>query len=509
MELRTDMVFYQIKRKFKNAFGSFSHNCTVERPIFPDTEAKNKKHIVVVGTDDFVQFVARKEYPLVLFAGISEDQIKNVTGNYIVLPGTTSVSHAFNELTDIFDSFERWHEELEDAVNQYFSYNAILNSCEPFVDDPIALLDNQFQYICYTKRLAHQKKFDRYVCNSAYLPLEDINYLNSLPDFKKLEQRKDVFQYVAVENLLHKNIFYRGEYIARLAIPHSEEEYVNRFYICILEILAKYIERLHNQFGTFRRLEKKDSLLKEHLLALLDRKFTNMRELDHLLAEKDFRKTDHYYLIRFTSGFTNNNENTAQALANHLEMLIPGSVSLLYKGNTLTLINASFYERSGETSLMQKLAYYLRDSLLQAGISRSFSNLTALDAAYRQSGIAFELGTLRDSSSWYFRFDDYAFIYLLQQGSHAFLPEQICHPAIMQLIVYDQEHNTALNETLRTFLSLQCNASECARRLFINRSSLLKRLERIEKITEIHMDNLEERVYLELSYMILEQEKGE
>ena len=79
----------------------------------------------------------------------------------------------------------------------------------------------------------------------------------------------------------------------------------------------------------------------------------------------------------------------------------------------------------------------------------------------------------------------------------------------MQLIVYDQEHNTALNETLRTFLSLQCNASECARRLFINRSSLLKRLERIEKITEIHMDNPEERVYLELSYMILEQEKGE
>ena len=233
-----------------------------------------------------------------------------------------------------------------------------------------------------------------------------------------------------------------------------------------------------------------------------------MSELRHLLEEKDFREKDCYYLIRFTSGFTNNNENTAQALANQLEMLIPGSVSLLYKGNTLALINASFYERSGETSLMQKLAYYLRDSLLQAGISRPFSNLMALDAAYRQSGIALELGSLRDSSSWYFRFDDYAFIYLMQQGSQAFLPEQICHPAIMQLAAYDQEHNTELNVTLKTFISLQCNASECARRLFINRSSLLKRMERIEKITGIHIDNLEERVYLELSYMILEQEKG-
>lgn len=508
MELKTDMVFCQIKRKFAGAFGDFSHDCVVERPIFPDAEAKNRKHIVVVGKDDFAQFVARDEYPLVLYAGISEEQRKNVTGNYIVLPGTTSVSRAFNELTDIFDGFEGWYAELEDAVTQYFSYNAILNSCEPFVDGPIALVDNQFQYISYTKRLAYQKKFDRYVCNSAYLRLEDINYLNSLPDFKKLEQRKDVFQYVAVENLLHKNIFYRGEYIARLAIPHSEEEYVNRFYICILEILAKYIERLYNQFGTFRRLEKKDSLFKEHLMEMLDGRFTKMSELRHLLEEKDFREKDCYYLIRFTSGFTNNNENTAQALANQLEMLIPGSVSLLYKGNTLALINASFYERSGKTSLMQKLAYYLRDSLLQAGISRPFSNLMALDAAYRQSGIALELGSLRDSSSWYFRFDDYAFIYLMQQGSQAFLPEQICHPAIMQLAAYDQEHNTELNVTLKTFISLQCNASECARRLFINRSSLLKRMERIEKITGIHIDNLEERVYLELSYMILEQEKG-
>ena len=507
MELEMDLLFYQIKQKHKNVFGEFSHQNVVQRPIFPDKTDKNKKHIVVVGTEDFEQFVSREDFPAVVYVGIPENAWKRVRGNYIIFPGKQSVSAVFNELTEIFDDFEAWYNELEEAVTQYFSYNAILNSGEPFLKDPIALVDNQFQYISYTKRLAFQKNYEKYVSNSSYLPLEDINYLNSLPDFKALEQEKDVFHYVAVENMLHKNIFHGNEYIARLSVPYSEEDYVNRFYACVLRILARYIERLYNQFGTFRRLEPKDSLLKTHLTALLDGEYTRMNEIRHLLHAKGFQAGDLFLLIRFTSGFTNNSENTDRALANQLEMMVPGAVSLYYRDNILALVNTSFYQRSGGESLMQKLAYYLRDSLLQAGISRLFSDMLTLHAAYKQSDIAITLGRVRDSSSWYFCFDDYALIYLMKYGTQAFTPEQVCHPAIMQLIAYDEEHHTNLNDTLHMFIRVQYNSSECARRLFVNRSSFLKRMERIEKLTGIHMEDRKERVYLELSYLIWEEEK--
>ena len=77
----------------------------------------------------------------------------------------------------------------------------------------------------------------------------------------------------------------------------------------------------------------------------------------------------------------------------------------------------------------------------------------------------------------------------------------------MQLIAYDEEHHTSLNDTLHMFIRVQYNSSECARRLFVNRSSFLKRMERIEKLTGIHMEDRKERVYLELSYLIWEEEK--
>ena len=44
-----------------------------------------------------------------------------------------------------------------------------------------------------------------------------------------------------------------------------------------------------------------------------------------------------------------------------------------------------------------------------------------------------------------------------------------------------------------------------AKELFIARSTLLNRLDRIEKLTGLDLKSYEKRVYLELSYMLMEE----
>lgn len=505
MVLKNDMIFYRLRQHFPAAAAHFSHELSAGRPIFPDTEEKNSQHVVVIGPDSWEHFVAHHSDPLIVYVGISERLLFGRPENYIALPETCTVDKVFNVLTETFDLFEKWQAELKDAVEEYFSYNAILDSCELFMHEPIALVDTQFKYISYTRRLASQAGYDKYVQNSIYLPLEEINYLNSLPDFKALEKRTDVFQYVAVENLLHKNIFHDGKYIARLSIPYAPDESTNYFYRCILEILASCIERLYDRFGTFTRLKKEDSLFKEYMIQLLSGKSVQDGELSRILKKMNYHEKDQYYLIMFTAGFTNNNEDTSRALASRLEMLVPGARCLQFENHTLALVNNTYYESREKTSFMQQLAYYLRDSLLQAGISRAFTDLHALSAALHQCEIALHMGVLRDSSSWYFKFDHYAFPYLMQHGYQGFLPEQICHPAVIQLLQYDREHETQLYDTLKTYIQQQYNASECARKLYINRSSLLKRLERIEQLTGIRLPDVSDRTYIALSYLIMEE----
>ena len=78
----------------------------------------------------------------------------------------------------------------------------------------------------------------------------------------------------------------------------------------------------------------------------------------------------------------------------------------------------------------------------------------------------------------------------------------------MKLRDYDKKHNTELDKTLRTYIQSQYNASACARLLYINRSSFLKRMERIEQLTKIDLANFKERLYIEISYVIIEKKES-
>jgi DNA-binding PucR family transcriptional regulator len=76
----------------------------------------------------------------------------------------------------------------------------------------------------------------------------------------------------------------------------------------------------------------------------------------------------------------------------------------------------------------------------------------------------------------------------------------ICARQIKDLQEYDDKHNTKLNETLETYLRLERNVVQTAKALFIHRSTLFYRLERIQKIINANLDDPKTRLYLEISY---------
>ena len=73
------------------------------------------------------------------------------------------------------------------------------------------------------------------------------------------------------------------------------------------------------------------------------------------------------------------------------------------------------------------------------------------------------------------------------------------HPAIRQLEAYDREHEAELERTLQVFLQENCSHTAAARELFIHRSTLLYRLDRIGEITGVDLRDPEERFRLLLS----------
>jgi len=267
-----------------------------------------------------------------------------------------------------------------------------------------------------------------------------------------------------------------------------------------------YIERLYDNMGSFWHRKIPNTKLELMLRDLLEGRDIKMEVLKQILISQGCQRNDSFYLIQLKSHFSNPESKMTMALTTHLEKIWPGTCCVPYQNRLIVFINISKYRRCRDEFFNQELAVFLRDSLLLAGISRSFTDMTMIRAAYEQTDIALDIGEQLDPTYWYFKYDDYAFFDLLHHGCRDFYPEQICDPAINILRKYDLDNHTELNLTLKTYIEKQYNAVATASELCIARSTFLKRYERIEKLTGIDLNDFQRRIYLALSYELFHQQ---
>jgi sugar diacid utilization regulator len=173
--------------------------------------------------------------------------------------------------------------------------------------------------------------------------------------------------------------------------------------------------------------------------------------------------------------------------------------------HVLLLTNRNKFSEPGKIDFFQALAYSLRDNLLTAGISRAFTGRASLRSAYEQTETALEFGARADPTNWYYKFDDCALDYMIHNCRGLYETEEICSTKLVTLKQYDGSKGTEYYKTLLTYAECQYNAAEAAKRLFINRSTLHYRLDRIQSLVKVDFASNDELLYLALSFRLLEQ----
>ena len=71
------------------------------------------------------------------------------------------------------------------------------------------------------------------------------------------------------------------------------------------------------------------------------------------------------------------------------------------------------------------------------------------------------------------------------------------------LLDYDREHGTALAKTFEHYLRNEMNLTETARELYLHRSSLIKRLDRIKQLMECDLTNPNLILYYRMCFKLL------
>lgn len=512
VHLNGDLIFHWISEKYPKAMhivgSGVVENYQAERPMFWGNPEAMRGHLVVVQPDKELQIVHHARDAIFLCIGGDARALAGGRNEYILLPAGLPVEQVFNYVLEIFDRFRQWETLLRQAEENLLSYSAMIRSCDQMISAPMALTDSQFRYVEYSRRLSVENGWeDQYVSKSRAIPLDVINLLTALPEFRGLEQRRDVFVHVGAEKVLHKNIFDGERFVGRLSIPLSKNAEENKYNAQILTIVSGYVERLYARLGTFWHRGQADQQSKQMICELIRGDKAAKPLAKEVRKRLGCGEDDSFCLVQLQPHTARSTDKLNSVLAAHIEDLWPGSQGLLVDQTFYVLLNETKFRARLGRPFQQELAYFLRESLLLAGISRPFNDFLQLSAAAVQTEIALNVGPQYDPTYWYFYFDDYAFRYLLQSCCGQLPPEQVAAPEILLLEEYDLKNGTELNLTLRVYLECSYNAVRAAKTLNVARSTLLKRLERIEELTKLDLESFSRRGYLILSYLLLHPEE--
>jgi len=133
------------------------------------------------------------------------------------------------------------------------------------------------------------------------------------------------------------------------------------------------------------------------------------------------------------------------------------------------------------------------------GISEAFDDLGELPWCVRQSALALELGGGR--------FADHALDYMLRRLPGELDAAHLAAPALRILREHDRRDGSDYVRTLGHYIGCGMNAQRAAREMFIHRTTMAYRLNRIRELTGLDLDNAREMLYVHLSLLLLGGEK--
>ena len=500
MKLNAGLVFDRMAEHYDIRYDiSSDRDRIVGRPIFYCEGMGQSDHIRVLSSPDAIP--EELEDGVYIFAGPVKLPALNRNIELMHITESVSAAELFNRLQAIFDFYDAWESEMTEIVESNRGYGALLECATNYLDCPVSIVDVDFMIIAFSDNRGGN--FRDEVHRDKVSP-DVMSELLADPEYTKGLNSSDVFEFSVGGELFFSYNFKRdGKYLGRVTLYYTAGISKNACRY-LFRFLAIKIDSALNRFGSFLLHKQLISSVRSILSESLEHTPVERQYAENKLAEIGWSYSDEYLLIRLQPEFRHEWQMHAAYLIPLIEQQWSG-VCAVEKGDYIViLVNLTVFHLRSDKDFYQQLAFFLRDSLMLAGISRQFRGLNQLISCYRQAELSIALGREKKPMSWYYRFDDVALDCWIRYGVMSFTPEQICSRILLDLLAYDLENGTEHYKTLRTFFNRRFSFTHSAEELYIHRTTLIKRIERITELTKIDLDDKTQRLYLELSFHYLD-----
>ena len=450
MKLSQDIIYYHLSREFPVRYISRREpDIKLKRPIFYENNADISNSAVIISADELKVFSDKWIFnsdSLFICTGEPPKSAKALGGSVIAFESEVSPLSIFNYLQEIYNLFDNWDEALKNVCYEGRNFESLIKCCDPVISDPVFLTDKEFRYVAYSKELAEKRGAgDDYIDENDNLPIDALNNFIADSSFQELFDIREVFGYSSsiVEDMVCKNIFYQNEYVGRLLIKLIDiAEHIKNYNIAILEHLYLYVDKMYEKYKSFKHKEILLNSLRSLLFDILNKKEVSNGQWEKALEENGWNQSEKLQLVQFKPNTSYSKNMYAKYLGAEIESKWKGCTCIEYNDRLLLLVNHDKFDAPTKGDFYQTLAYFLRESLLSAGLSRVFSEMKQLCSAYEQTDIALDFGVRETPKLSYYKFDDYVLSYMLSSCTGPFAKEQICSEKLLMLKRYDAEKRT-------------------------------------------------------------------
>ncbi len=196
-----------------------------------------------------------------------------------------------------------------------------------------------------------------------------------------------------------------------------------------------------------------------------------------------------------------------------LEPVFPRDNFCFYKNDIVVLHSMAERILGGFDWDADALTAYLHQYDAYCGVSHATRFRNHIRTLWRLSSETAHIGRIlqRDGmSDCIFAYQDYGMYYIIDLCANEFLQVHnhddliyLVHPAIIAICRYDNAHNTNLRDVLFYYLLSHCSLNKTAQRLYMHRNTVLNKLNKIEEITHLSIQDGYLQVYLIFSCLIM------
>lgn len=416
----------------------------------------------------------------------------------LVITGSDGILSVFNHVQIIYNQFDYWDSQLRDELEKEMDFDLcrIMYLGSQITGRSINVVDRYLQSIFYTiyQKLPNGTSEIQVTKGSSPFSVEYAEKIKEVCNLERIITVPYLTGLALNGNSYCKNLYLDGQFtgcisISEEDIPFAEGDYpvMDYFFSFFQKAFLKYLR-------SYGQTEKPGL---DALRNVLNHIPLSRQEIQMLALGPD----EHWLCFKLKARRTEKFLPYEYMYAN-LNALLPQNIyALLQNHEIIGLLKIQKEDSINSDKTLDYFGEYIQRMGYYSGLSNPFIDFENINDYLLQASYAAEKGSSFDSPLHFFCDD--ALSYLLFSCTGEMATKSLLSQGLLALQNYDGKKGTEYTKTLDVYLKNEMSVTRTSEALFIHRSSLLKRLDKIQKLIQDDLKDPDVRLYYRLCLALL------